>query len=103
MATYSDRAALVTDANFQARIQMALWIAATDVLNESALTDKHARRMDWAKNALKSSVADNLREVAVRVLANPTVGAAGAAAADADIQFVVSGLVNTFIERGQSA
>jgi hypothetical protein len=103
MATYAERAALVTDTGFQARIQMALWIAATDVMNEDASTEKHARRMDWAKNALKSSVADNLREVAVRVLANPTVGAAGAAAADADIQFVVSGLVNTFIERGQSA
>lgn len=103
MATYAERAALVMDADFQARIQMALWIAATDVLNEAPSTDRHAKRLDWAKNALKSSVADNLREVAVRVLANPTVGAAGATAADADIQFVVSGLVNTFIDRGQSA
>lgn len=99
MATYAERSALVTDSVFLSRIQMALWVAATDVLNEPAGTDKHGKRVEWARNTLKSSVADNLREVAIRVLANPVVGGAGAASPDADIQFVVNGLINTFLER----
>lgn len=99
MATYAERSALVTDAAFLSRIQMALWVSATDVLNEPSDAPMHAQRMEWAKNMLKSSVADNLREVAVRVLSNPTVGAAGAAAPDSDIQFVVNGLINNFLER----
>lgn len=99
MATYAERSALVTDSVFLSRIQMALWVAATDVLNEPAGTDKHGKRVEWARNTLKSSVADNLREVAVRVLANPTVGSAGALAPDSDIQFVVNSLIDTFIDK----
>lgn len=99
MATYAERSALVTDSVFLSRIQMALWVAATDVLSEPTNTPKHDRRAEWARNALKSSVADNLREVAVRVLANPTVGSSGALAPDSDIQFVVNGLIDTFIDR----
>jgi hypothetical protein len=99
MATYAERSALVTDSVFLSRIQMALWVAATDVLNEPAGTPKHDKRLDWAKGTLKASVADNMREVAVRVLANPTVGAAGALAQDSDIQFVVNGLIDTFIDK----
>lgn len=99
MATYAERSALVTDSVFLSRIQMALWVAATDVISEPTDTPKHERRSDWAKSTLKSSIADNLREVAVRVLANPTVGSAGALAPDSDIQFVVNSLIDTFIDK----
>jgi len=99
MATYAERSALVTDSVFLSRIQMALWVAATDVISEPTDTPKHERRADWAKSTLKSSIADNLREVAVRVLANPTVGSAGALAPDSDIQFVVNSLIDTFIDK----
>ena len=99
MATYAERSALVTDSVFLSRIQMALWVAATDVISEPTDTPKHERRADWARNTLRSSIADNLREVAVRVLANPTVGSAGALAPDSDIQFVVNSLIDTFIDK----
>lgn len=66
-----------------------------DVLNEDPGTANHVNRVIWAKDALVNAEA-----VAGRmfwgVLGNATIAAAGEAATDNDIQFVVNGLINTF-------
>lgn len=92
---YLARHQLVNDTKFTNRLQMALWIAASDVLNEEPGTTNHTARVAWAKKELKG-VADpeKMKLVAIRVSANPSVGAAGNAAPDSDIQFVVNGLID---------
>jgi len=88
MLAYKDLYDLINDGVFQQRIQYAAWVAAVAMLAEVPGT---AARQQWAKHALKGSLdSDVLRNVAIQVSANPTIGAAGKACLDSDIQFVVS-------------
>lgn len=91
--SYIERFALVEDAAFRKRLQFAVWSAAVDILNEASPSNS---RKQWAVNALKGVADDDvMRRVAIRCAANPTIGAAGKDATDSDIQYVVSGIVNT--------
>lgn len=93
--SYLDRYQLTENGTFKHKLQMAVWIAAVDVTNEPAGTANHAQRLQWANKMLRGPMdTDVMRKVAIRASANATIGAAGEAAADADIQFVVNGLVN---------
>jgi len=71
--------------------------AARDVINEDAGTEHHAERYVWACGVRQHP--DNVIAEAHRwmpaVLDNSTVAAAGNAATDNDVQFVVNGLVDT--------
>ena len=92
---YNGRYALTENGTFQRRLQMAMWIAAVDVLNEAAGTVNHAARKTWANKALKGPQdSDILRRVSIRCSANSAIGAAGEQATDSDIQFVVNYLVD---------
>lgn len=92
---YNGRYALTENGTFQRRLNMALWIAAVDVLNENAGTANHAARVVWARRALKGPQdADVIRRVSIRCSANASIGAAGEQATDSDIQFVVNSLVD---------
>ena len=89
---YNGRYALTENGTFQRRLQMALWIAAVDVLNELPVV---AARRTWATKALKGPQdSDVLRRVSIRCSANASIGAAGEQATDSDIQFVVNSLVD---------
>ena len=95
MADFKDRFALVTDGPFTNRLQMAVWIAACDIIIEAPGTVNHAARLAWANKQLKGEMDnDKMRIVAIRVSANASIGSQGANAPDADIQFVVNGLIN---------
>lgn len=92
---YNGRYALTENGTFQRRLQMAIWIAAVDVLNEAAGVPNHAARKTWANKALKGPQdSDVLRRVSIRCSANASIGIAGEAATDDDIQFVVNSLVD---------
>lgn len=77
------------------RVAVAVATAAYSIVGEASDTPKHARRIDWATVALKHTerVADSMMWA---VYGNPTIQATGEACSDADLQFVVNGLVDTF-------
>lgn len=92
---YNGRYALTENGTFQRRLQMAIWIAAVDVLNEVDTTPNHASRLTWAKRSLKGPQdTDVIRRVSIRCSANSAIGIAGEAATDSDIQYVVNSLVD---------
>ena len=95
-ATYLQRYELVEDPEFHKRIQTAIWIAATDILNDNAVS---AEKKRWARNALASYIdMDTRRRISIILAANTTIGAAGNAALDSDIQFVVNDQINKIIK-----
>lgn len=99
--TLATRYALVKDGAFTNKLQMAIWIAAAAVKSEPAGTPNHANRLIWAKKAVKKdSDPDEMRTVAINASANDAIGAAGAQATDADIQFVVNSLIDDLAGTG---
>ena len=93
MASYAELSDLVGDAVFQKRVRFALLRAAYDVRNENVLTPDHAARVSWASRVLDDSQNIDYGRLAIGIVLNPTIGSAGAAATDADIQFQVNSLV----------
>lgn len=71
--------------------------AARDVINEDPGTENHAVRYVWACRVRQhpDNIIAEAHQWMPAVLDNATVAAAGNAATDNDVQFVVSGLVNT--------
>jgi hypothetical protein len=96
VSSYLELFALATDSDFQKRIRFALWKAAFDIKNEADTVPDHTDRLRWAVAVLNNEQID-LGHVAIGVLLNPSIGNAGAAAPDSDIQFVVNGLVPELI------
>lgn len=93
--TYLTRFDLINNGQFRNRLQMALWIAASDVLKEAANTTNHSNRLEWAKDALQHvSDATEMQAVAVRATTNASIGANGNDSTDGDIQFVVNSLID---------
>lgn len=103
MVTYSDDFNLfsATNNDLHKKVARAIDKAARDVIAEDPGTANHAARLLWA-NAVRSDV-DGLITKAhaaiLLVLDNPTVAAAGNAASDSDVQFVVNSLVNTLADQ----
>ena len=93
MATYADLSDLVGDSIFQKRIRFAILRAAYDIRNEAPLTLNHIARFNWAFKVLEGTQPIDYGRVAIGVVLNPAIGAAGAAATDADIQFQVNSIV----------
>jgi hypothetical protein len=92
---YAGRYNLVSDNTFRNRLQMALWIAAADILIEDGGTANHVDRVNWANIALQGeATAEELRVTSIRASANAAIGALGLDATDGDIQYVVNGLIN---------
>jgi hypothetical protein len=84
-----------TSQNLKNRTVAAIAKAAQDVLNEDAGTANHAARVAWASAAL-ADTPTMAERMMWGMLANATIAAAGDAATDNDIQFVVNSLVDTF-------
>lgn len=84
----------ITQSTMRNRAAAAAMNAARDVLNEDAGTANHALRVKWA-----ASVFDDVNRAGADLIpflaANATIAAAGDAATDNDIQFVVNGSINT--------
>lgn len=97
MATYAELADLTGDAFFQKRIKFALLRAAYDVRNENTLTPNHLARDNWASRVLDGAQPIDLGRIAIGVVLNPSIGAAGASATDADIQFQVNSMVSDLV------
>lgn len=93
MATYAELSDLTGDAVFQKRVRFAVLRAAYDVRNEDPATPDHDDRVNWAARVLDDSQQIDYGRVAIGVVLNPAIGAAGAAATDADIQFQVNSMV----------
>lgn len=88
MATYLERFNLVRNSEFTNRIQTALWIKAVDVASDQ---NAPAGDRQFAVKVLKGVAdGDRMMMLAIICTANAAIGAAGMAATDDDIQFVVS-------------
>jgi hypothetical protein len=68
---------------------------AGDVLNEPAETENHANRVIWANAVLANPTAE-VAKMKTHILLNATIAAAPESATSNDVEFVVSGLINTF-------
>lgn len=77
-------------------------VSANFILNEDPGTTNHANRLAWAQDALLSATA--LRAASdkmyIGVCTNPTIQAAGNAAVDNDIAYVVASLIDTVYAAG---
>ena len=97
MATYLELYALAGNADFQTRLRYALLRAAYDISNEAIDTPNHIKRLAWARAELDGQSAVAIDRLAIGVLLNPSIAAAGAAATDSDIQFQVNSLVQNLV------
>lgn len=99
MATFSDLGTIASNANFQARVQYAMTVAAVNVYAEDPATAGHPARKDLAIRTFNG--AYSVQTVAMMVLTNSTIAAEaninttpGFAIPDSDIQFAVNSLWN---------
>lgn len=83
--------------SIKSRVEVAVTVAAQDILNEDGAVDNHANRVLWAQWALKNSRAA-ADQMMWGVVGNATIQTEGDSSSDADIQFVVNGLVDTFAD-----
>lgn len=101
---YVDEYALFADTtnDLHKKVARAIDKAARDVINEDAQTENHSNRIVWAAwmRASPSRVIGEANRAMLHVLDNATVAAAGNAATDNDVQFVVNGLVNQLSKGG---
>lgn len=93
MATYLELYRLASDGDFQIRLRYALLRAAYDISNEPVDVPDHQNRLIWAIAELDNRSSVPIDRLAVGVLLNPAIAAAGALATDADLQFQVNSMV----------
>ena len=93
MATYLELFQLASNSEFQIRLRYALLRAAYDISNEDPNTPDHDKRLAWANDELGGQSRVPIDRLAVGVLLNPAIAAAGALATDADLQFQVNSMV----------
>lgn len=88
-----------SNTELQRKLKVAVMKAAQDVRAEDAGTANHTQRLLWATASLAASVRQSLQNMAdlmiADLLANATVAAAGDAAVDSDVQFVVNSLIGS--------
>lgn len=98
--------------SLQKQIEVAVMVASQDIQNESASTEGHEDRIEWANWANKNSSAAWLA-FAWPVAMNPSIQTAvesdpsGASVADTDVQFVVNSalpkVITDFVGSGGSS
>lgn len=86
-----------TSANLKNRTVVAVAKAAYDILNEDAGTANHANRVIWANQAL-ADAQGKAEQMMWGLVTNATIAAAGDAATDNDVQFVVNSYINSFAQ-----
>ena len=97
MATYLELYRLASDSDFQIRLRYALLRAAYDISNEPVDVPNHNNRLVWATAELDGRSSVPIDRLAVGVLLNPSIAAAGSMATDADLQFQVNSMVSGLI------
>lgn len=93
MATYLELYRLAGDSDFQTRLKYALLRTAYDISNESVDTPFHPKRLTWANARLSGENSLQIDRLAIGVLLNPAIAAAGASATDSDLQFQVNSII----------
>jgi hypothetical protein len=68
---------------------------AGDVLNEAPETANHANRIIWA-NAVLVNPTTKIAEMKTHILLNATIASNPNGATSNDVEFVISGLIDTF-------
>lgn len=95
MLTYAERFALVENGTWRNRLQMALWIGCSKLLN---ITSTPAPTKDWCRKQLTGPAETPvIRRLAVITLADANIGAQGLEASDADIQTAVDAAIPQLI------
>lgn len=87
--------ATVEQNDFWKQVAGACMTAARDIENEDPGTDNHAYRLVWMASVDENAKA-TAKEMLVEVLKNPTIASDVAGALDADVQFVVNSLIDTY-------
>lgn len=89
---------LLNDAAFQQRMQVAQWIKAVEIVYENPQTQHHAARIAWASKIIKEQPDQSaLRQAVIMVAGDPVLKDVGAGATDAQIQQVVSDLIDRVV------
>jgi hypothetical protein len=91
--TYTESAALMTDADFRGRVKVACLTLANSIMIEAATVPSHNARLRWASQCFQmpDQVAAQVQPPTVM---DPGVQAAGAAIADAGLQAAVEATIN---------
>lgn len=93
--TYLERFQLLRNNQWNERVQIAVWAAAVEIINEDPQPENYAGRATYAETLLAGqSSSELLRRLSIRLLADETVGSDGMDAADADMQTVVSAIIS---------
>ena len=77
------------------RAEVRIIKLAADVLNESGGTANHANRVIWANVVLADPTA-MVNRMKTHIMLNATIAANPNGATSNDVEFVISGLINTF-------
>lgn len=94
---YADIYNAANDSMFQGRCQVAMWMAAQDIVSEASNTANHAARIDWANRVLQDNANITPRQLSMQVLRNLTIAANPGASTDGDIQFQVNSVLANLI------
>ena len=101
MANFGDVVQIARNARFQDRVNFALVTAAINVMTESNQTEKHGNRVDFARNVINGTLP--ILPYAISVGTSPAIAAEAVLATtpdyaipDADIQFTVNSMFNSF-------
>lgn len=98
MATYSEIYNLRHESiSLRNRAEVAVVTAAQNVLNEDPGVTNHANRALWSHWALKNS-KKAAGQMMWGLVGNATIQSNGDASTDADIQFVIDGLIDSFAD-----
>lgn len=97
---YIEIFAAANDLLFQGRCQVAVWVAAQNIIAEPAETPDHASRADWAVRVLQDKSNATPRQIAMQVLRNPVIAADPAASKDTDLQYQVNSVIPDLVKVG---
>jgi hypothetical protein len=91
MATLAEKWSLRTSEALRTRLAQAMQDAAYAISNEDPATPDHVNRLAWASGVLANSSAayGEARRVQWRLALNPTIAAAGEAATDGELEYVL--------------
>ena len=87
--------ATTASSNLRKQTTVAIRVAATDVINESDGTTNHPARLAWAI-AVQKATDSWVDRMIWSVLENGTIAASPESAVDADVQFVINSLVDSY-------
>lgn len=104
MATYQDLSVLRTDSSLLSRFLVAVEMAAMQIVHEDVATANHTARLAWATKAVLQADPQSRQYAAtilrMAVMENATLQAAGEAATDSDVQFIVNSYITTLVNAG---